>query len=193
MKETTRQKLIDATYQEVYTNGYQGAALADILKNAGVHKGSMYHFFANKKEMTLEAIKQKMQERFENLYRNIADQDTEILQKLYTLIRDTNRRDFKRGCPIANLVQEMSNIDEDFNVTMKEIYTEFRASVKAIFDKAVAIGEMRENDTARLALFTTSTLEGAILAVKASGNKQDYIDAVECLFGYIDTFRTRLK
>ena len=193
MKETTRQKLIDATYQEVYTKGYQGAALADILKNAGVHKGSMYHFFANKKDMALEAITQKMQERFENSYRNIANQDREILQKLYTLIRDTNRRDFKRGCPIANLVQEMSNIDEDFNVTMKEIYTEFRSSVKAIFDKAVAIGEMRENDTARLALFTTSALEGAILAVKASGNKQDYIDAVECLFGYIETFRIEKK
>lgn len=193
MKETTRQKLIDATYEEVYSNGYQGAALSDILKNAGVHKGSMYHFFANKKEMTLEAIKQKMEERFENFYKNIAAQESDILPKFYILIRDTNRRDFKRGCPIANLVQEMSNIDEDFNQTMSNIYAAFRLHVKAIFDKAVALGEMRETDTAKLALFTTSALEGAILAAKASGNQQDYVDAVECLFGYIESFKSEKK
>lgn len=64
MEQNTRQKLIDATYEEVYSHGYQGAALADILSNAGVHKGSMYHFFPNKKEMALSAIKEKIAHRF---------------------------------------------------------------------------------------------------------------------------------
>ena len=59
MKETTRQNLIDAASDAIYTHGYQGAALADILAEAGVHKGSMYHFFANKKEMALAAVKEK--------------------------------------------------------------------------------------------------------------------------------------
>lgn len=190
MKDTTRQKLIDATYEEVYSNGYQGAALADILSKAGVHKGSMYHFFTNKKEMAIQAVNEKMQERFDNLYRSVARQEGPILPKLYALIRDKSRRDFKRGCPIANLVQEMSNIDEDFNATMKEIYAQFRLSVKAIFDSAVQNGEMKACDTAKLALFATSTLEGAILAAKASGDEADYTDAVECLIGYIESFRS---
>lgn len=189
MKETTRQKLIDATYEEIYSNGYQGAALADILSQAGVHKGSMYHFFANKKEMAIHAIREKMQLRFENLYYTIAHQEGPVLPRLYELIRDTSRRDFKRGCPIANLVQEMSNIDEDFNGTMKTIYGEFRSSIQAIFDRAVENGELKSCDTLKLALFATSALEGALLAVKASGDPQDYVDCVECLIGYIETFR----
>lgn len=50
-------------------------------------------------------------------------------------------------------------------------------------------GEMKKNDTPKLALFATSALEGAILATKASGNEQDYVDAVECLIEYIESFR----
>lgn len=95
-------------------------------------------------------------------------------------------RDFKRGCSIANIVQEMSNIDEEFNTLMKSIYGAFRANIKAIFDKAIEVGEMNPCDTTKLALFTTSTIEGAILAAKASGNAQDYSDVIEELIAHIE-------
>ena len=49
MENNTRKNLIDSAFSEIYSNGYQGASLTTILKNAKVHKGSMYHFFENKK------------------------------------------------------------------------------------------------------------------------------------------------
>lgn len=189
MKENTRQKLIDATYEEVYSHGYQGAALADILANAGVHKGSMYHFFANKKEMALAAIKEKIAERFATRYRAILDSDGRYLEQLYAMLRDGNVRDFKRGCPLANLVQEMSNIDEDFDRTLKVIYAQFRKVFKSIYDAAISASEMKEGDSGKLALFSVALLEGAILSAKASGNSQDYFDSVEMLIGYIESYK----
>ncbi len=188
MKENTRQKLIDATYEAVYTHGYQGAALANILANAGVHKGSMYHYFNTKKEMTLIAIQEKIAERFGTRYRAIAKGDGPYLEYFFEGLRDLKERDFKRGCPVANLVQEMSNIDEDFNHLMKTIYTAFRLAIKKIFDRAVEAGELKSCDTEKLALFTTVALEGAILAAKASGEPQDYLDSVEMLIGYIQSY-----
>lgn len=189
MEQNTRQKLIDATYEEVYSHGFQGSALADILANAGVHKGSMYHFFANKKEMALAAIQEKIAERFGTRYHSIAERDGEYLETFFSGLRDLTQRDFKRGCPVANIVQEMSNIDEDFNALMKSIYAAFRLRVKTIYDRAVEAGELRACDTDKLALFTTSALEGAILAAKASGEPQDYLDCVECLIGYIEGYK----
>jgi len=189
MKENTRQKLIDATYEEVYSNGYQGAALADILANAGVHKGSMYHYFANKKEMALAAIEEKISNRFFERYGKIIALESGYLEEFFKGLRDISQRDFKRGCPIANIVQEMSNIDEDFNTSMKSIYSQFRLHIKMIFDRAIEAGELKVCDTAKLALFTTAALEGAILAVKASGDPQDYLDCVECLIGYIESYK----
>jgi len=81
----------------------------------------------------------------------------------------------------------MSNLDEDFNRAMKSIYEDFRGYIKQILDKAVKTKELKECDTKKLALYIASTLEGAILSAKASGNEQDYIDSIECLEEYINT------
>ncbi len=188
MKDNTRQKLIDATYEEVYSHGYQGSALSEILQKAGVHKGSMYHYFANKKEMTLCALQEKMSERFFERYGRIVKLENNYLGEFISIIKDTTGRDFKRGCPIANIVQEMSNLDVDFNRAMKSIYEDFRGYIKQILDKAVENKEMKECDTKKLALYITSTLEGAILSAKASGNEQDYVDIVDMLILHINSF-----
>lgn len=185
MKETTRQKLIDSTFEEVFSHGYQGAALADILKNAGVHKGSMYHYFSSKKEMALAAIQEKISAKFFDRYGKILELKSGYLDELAKGIIDPKLRDFNRGCPIANIVQEMSNLDEDFNLTMKAIYKEFRDNIKRILDKAVEAKEMKECNTEKLALFITAGLEGAILAAKASGEVKDYEDTVEIMLEHI--------
>ena len=188
MKETTRQKLIDATFEEIFSHGYQGAALADILKNAGVHKGSMYHYFGSKKEMALVAIQERISTRNFEKYSKILALDGGYLEALLQAFKDTTQRDFKRGCHIANIVQEMSNLDEDFNKTMKLLYEEFRRYIKDILDKAIQAKEMRTCDTKKMALFITATLEGAILSAKASSNPQDYVDSVEILEDYLRGF-----
>lgn len=48
---------------------------------------------------------------------------------------------------------------------------------------------MKACDTAKLALFITSTIEGAILSAKATGNAQDYVDVIEELIEHIERKR----
>jgi len=190
MKETTRNKLIDATFEEIYSHGYQGAALTDILAKAGVHKGSMYHCFENKKEMALAAISEKIAERFGTRYRAIVELQGPYLQHFFDVLRDESLRDFNRGCPLANLVQEMSNLDEDFDRVLKGIYAKFRDVLKLIFDRAVKAGELKVCDTDKLALFSIVVIEGAILSAKASGNSKDYFDSIEMLIEHIEMSRS---
>ena len=49
--KSSRDKLLDVTFNEVYKYGYCGAATANILKKAGVPRGSMYHHFESKKAL----------------------------------------------------------------------------------------------------------------------------------------------
>lgn len=135
--------------------------------------------------------KRKISAYFETRYSIISEGEGDYREKIFFGLRDLNAWDFKRGCPFANIVQEMSNIDDDFNITMKNIYIKYRQSIQAIFNKAVSVGELRTCDTAKLALFTASALEGAVLSAKASSDPQDYIDSVECLIGYICHFESK--
>lgn len=189
MKENTRQRLIDTTYEEIYSNGYQGSSLAEILKKAEVHKGSMYHYFKNKKDMALVSIEEKLNAKFFERYAGVLDEKSNYIDSLFDKFKDTSTRDFKRGCPVANIVQEMSNIDEDFNKTMKDIYSNLREYFIKILDKAIEVKEIKECDTSKIALYMSSVLEGAILAAKASGDEKDYLHSIEVLEDYISTFK----
>jgi TetR/AcrR family transcriptional regulator, transcriptional repressor for nem operon len=189
MENNTRKNLIDSAFSEIYSKGYQGSSLTTILKNAKVHKGSMYHFFENKKDMALVCIKEKIYERFVQRYSLILALESGYLEAFINGLKDTNQRDFNKGCPIANIVQEMSNIDEDFKVLMEEIYQSFRKNIKDILDIAIQKNEMQQCDTRKLALYITSTIEGAILSAKATQNIQDYTDVINILSSYIMSFK----
>jgi TetR/AcrR family transcriptional regulator, transcriptional repressor for nem operon len=189
MENNTRKNLIDSAFSEIYSNGYQGASLTTILKNAKVHKGSMYHFFENKKDMALVCIKEKIYERFVQRYSLILALESGYLEAFIDGLKDTSQRDFNKGCPIANIVQEMSNIDEDFKVLMEEIYQSFRKNIKDILDTAIQKNEMKECDTRKLALYIASVLEGAVLSAKATQNIQDYTDVIDILSSYIMSFK----
>jgi len=181
----TRQKLIDITYDEIYEKGYQAASLSEILSKAQVHKGSMYYFFKNKKEMAMSALKEKLSERFIKRYATILQYESNILNELFKVLNDISLKDFKKGCPLANIVQEMSNLDVDFDAMSKGFYEDLKKCFKDILDKAVLLKELKSCDTQKLALYITVVVEGAILATKATGNEKDYLDSIECLQEYI--------
>ncbi len=181
----TRQKLIDITYDEIYEKGYQAASLSEILSKAQVHKGSMYYFFENKKEMAMSALKEKLSDRFTKRYATILQYESNILNELFKVLNDISLRDFKKGCPLANIVQEMSNLDEDFDAMSKGFYEDLKKCFKNILDKAILLKELKSCDTQKLALYITVVVEGAILATKATGNEKDYLDSIECLEEYI--------
>ena len=181
----TRQKLIDITYDEIYEKGYQAASLSEILSKAQVHKGSMYYFFKNKKEMAMSALKEKMKDRFTKRYATILQYESNILNELFKVLNDISLKDFKKGCPLANIVQEMSNLDVDFDAMSKGFYEDLKKCFKDILDKAILLKELKSCDTQKLALYITVVVEGAILATKATGNEKDYLDSIECLQEYI--------
>ncbi len=183
--DDTRKRLLDATYEEIYSKGYHGAPLAKILTTAGVHKGSMYHFFSSKKEMAITAITERMAKRFDKRYGAIANRSNKYLESLVQMLKDTSLRDFNRGCPLANLVQEMSNQDADFDAALKTIYARYKQVLQEILDNAVTIGELRACDTAHLATFIIIITEGAILAAKASGDSNDYLIGINSLAEYL--------
>ena len=49
--DITRQKILEAAYEEIHRCGFQAASMNDILRKAGVTKGALYHHFSGKKDL----------------------------------------------------------------------------------------------------------------------------------------------
>lgn len=58
----TRQKLIDTALELMWTNSYGTVSVDDICKAADVKKGSFYHFFPSKVDLSIAAMEQSHHE-----------------------------------------------------------------------------------------------------------------------------------
>ena len=56
IKITAKQKILEATQQLMVGRGYKATTVDDIIKHAGVAKGSFYHAFKSKEDLTIAAL-----------------------------------------------------------------------------------------------------------------------------------------
>lgn len=52
--DLTRDKLLQAAFNEIHLHGFQAASIANILRDTGLTKGALYHHFPTKQELGLE-------------------------------------------------------------------------------------------------------------------------------------------
>jgi len=185
-----RTRLIEATFEEVFSNGYTGASLANILKRADTKKGSMYHYFSSKKEMVLAMIEEKIMLRIQNNWDKLANSDSNIIDLLINILNDTKNWDLQKGCPLGNLLQESLNNDEDFAKILNEIVQEWKVLFSKILEKAVKNEELKKDlDIESFSTFLIANLEGALLIAKKSDDTKDFESCMTHLSTYINTYR----
>ena len=52
----TRQRLLDTAEKLFYARSYEDVGVQEICREAGVKKGSFYHFFPSKRDLTLAIL-----------------------------------------------------------------------------------------------------------------------------------------
>jgi len=188
---TVRQRLIDATFQEVFSSGYAAASLANILKRAEVKKGAMYHYFPSKKDMVLAMIEEKLEQRTKNKWEPIIKEDGNLIDILISILQDTKGFNLNEGCPLGNLLQEQLGEDEDFKNILTSILKEWKSIFVSILEIAKQKQQINKNtNTLQCATFLIASIEGAILLSKKSNDKQDFEDCMIQLINYINALRT---
>lgn len=188
--QDVRTRLIEATFQEVFSKGYQAASLALILKRAEVKKGAMYHYFPSKKDMVLAMIEEKIQKRIENKWIGLTKTNENIIDSLIFILQDINSWDLKDGCPLGNLLQESLDYDEDFSKILTNILDQWKSLFSNILQKAKEKNQICEQvDTNSCATFLIASIEGALLLTKKYENKDDFHTCMAQLTLYLNSIK----
>lgn len=170
-KESTRQSIIREGARLIHAKGYHHTGLSDILQAAGVPKGSFYFYFKSKDDFGLAVI-----DSFWEIIHAMADtcltgKDTPPLKRLAHFM-DTyqdifEKMDLRCGCPIGNLMQEMSDLSEPFREKVSDIYARMREPVRQCLIEAQERGELPAGmDAGETAQFILDSWEGAIMHMK---------------------------
>ena len=121
--EKSRQEILQVAFVEVFTRGFQGVSVDDIVKKTSFTKGAFYHHFPTKLELGYalvdEVIKPMIIERWIAPLESFENPVQGILALLNKLIGNAPVSQLKLGCPLNNLVQEMASLDEGFRLRLQ--------------------------------------------------------------------------
>ena len=197
--DLTREKLLHAALEEIYRRGFQAASLDTILARAGVTKGALYHHFADKAALGYAVVDERVRglllERWLSLLDGSSADPLGALQRtLRHRAASLTREEIELGCPLNNLAQEMSPLDEEFRRRIEATFEAWRTGFARALAQGRANGTVRRNiDPRQIAAFLVASAEGAYGLAKSAGSRAMLRSNLEALATFLETLRPPRK
>lgn len=183
----TRELLLRAGLAALTEKGFASTGLDEILGSAHVPKGSFYHHFDSKEAFGAALIERYGAFFARKLDRHFGNAALSPLERIHAFVADATdgmtRFDFRRGCLIGNLGQEMAALPESFRLRLVGIFEDWQQRLAACLAQAQQAGELAtQADCARLAAFFWIGWEGAVLRAKLERSAQPLATFTELFF-----------
>jgi TetR/AcrR family transcriptional repressor of nem operon len=192
--DLTRQKLLEAAFDEIHRNGFQAASLTQILADTGLTKGALYHHFPDKKALGLAVVEEMIRPSLAAMMFDPLAETRQPLAAMQAMLTakasETDPWVVTLGCPLNNLMQEMSPVDETFRLNLNGLFQDWVTVVKSALTRGKKSGEVRKDiDSAETAFFIVSALEGCIGMSKNTQSVAAYRGCLGQLIRYLETLK----
>jgi TetR/AcrR family transcriptional regulator, transcriptional repressor for nem operon len=185
--DETRERILYAAMKLFAEKGYQSTSVADILKEAGAHSGSLYHFFPTKQDVLIAVL---------GLYRDgivpmllapawygVDDPIERVFALLAAYRGMLASTDCLYGCPIGSIALELHEPDPAVRELLSINFHGWVEQVKSCLDAARLSG-----DTRQLATFVLTVMEGGVMQSRTHRN----LDAFDAGVASLRDYFTRL-
>lgn len=186
--DQTRTRILEAAFIEMYRNGFQGMRLDEVTAASDLTKGALYHHFPNKQALGYAVVEEVIGPMLESIWVPLLDQASDPLQGLLDIIEHMpaakpSEMMIQYGCPLNNLAQEMSPLDEGFRQRLDRLFNTWHQVISDALKKARSKGTIRDDvDCEDAATFVMAALEGCIGIAK---NAQSVDRLVACNRGLL--------
>ncbi|HVT71311.1 MAG TPA: TetR/AcrR family transcriptional regulator [Trebonia sp.] len=168
-----RDRILRAGRSLIEQRGYTALGVAEICAEAGVPKGSFYHFFGTKESLGLAVIDEHWAAQ-KRAWADILSGEQAPLERLRLLFEATEAglRAGQRGCGtvtgclFGNLSLELSNHTEAIRARLQEVFDAQSAMIESVIDEARARAEVTVSDPREAARSVVAQLEGQVLFAK---------------------------
>ena len=173
--EETRKRIMHTAFSEFYRRGFQGASLNRIVDEASTTKGALFHHFKGKADLGLAVVDEILFPEVKQVWiepLSHSDDPIKMITDIMTRMAEECSGDrLCQGCPLNNLAQEMSPLDEEFRIRLEKIYSAWRTAIEGAFTRGISAGNIRKTaNPKQIAVFMVSCFAGTIGTAK---NAQD--------------------
>ena len=150
----TRAELIRSGLEQLTEQGFASSGIDAILKKVGVPKGSFYHYFESKEAFGQAVLQNYAQYFLHKLETHLLDNSYSPLIRIKHFVDDAKagmiRYDFKRGCLVGNLGQEVGILPDSFRPQIIETFLSWQACLSRCLEDAQLQGEIAPNANCQL-------------------------------------------
>jgi AcrR family transcriptional regulator len=162
-KEASHERIVQAAARAIRRSGYDGTAVADIMKEAGLTHGAFYAHFDSREAMLAEAASQACAESVAAVAEVVstvpAGKTLEAMLRAY--LSKEHLENTEMGCPLAALGSETARQTTDVRrVTTRHIKEMVDLAARQSPDWGQPVAHER-------ALVTVATMVGALLLARA--------------------------
>ncbi len=192
--DATRRSLLEAAYEEIHRFGFQAASLNAILERTGVTKGALYHHFSSKLQLGYAVLDEHIDGELQRLWFEPLHQPGHPIDILMEAIMHMGEHyqceEITLGCPLNNLAQEMSAIDDGFRQRIDSIYKHWQESIETLLARGQQEGSVSTTiDPADTAFFILASLEGCMSMAKNAQSHDELMRCGKALLSYLNSLR----
>ena len=126
----TREKLIRVAERLMLRDGYSATRVDDVIRDAGLSKGSFYHFFDSKESLGLAALEHYYADRVGRLAAGAYATETDPLKRAHRFLEYASRvaaNLWKEGCLLASLAADAAGSSRIMSNALRKRTSELRA------------------------------------------------------------------
>jgi TetR/AcrR family transcriptional repressor of nem operon len=170
----TRNKLLNSALDLIYVRSYANVGVQELCEHAGVKKGSFYHFFPSKRDLTIAALERQWEIAKQRVWDPAFVNRLPFhkkLQRCFDLFYEhqcsvKEKTGQVPGCPFGNLALELSTQNEAIRGKVDQIFRECTRYVERMLEEAIATGEIPKQDISATAEAVIAYMEGVMLMAK---------------------------
>ena len=190
--ERTRERLLQAAYREVLRTGFQGAGIDTILAATNLTKGALYYHFASKEALGYAIVDEIIAKLVHDRWLRPLLSDGQPIDILIGIVRRIPARtqDVRAGCPLLNLSQEMSPLDEQFRTRLEKIFLDWQEGIATLLRKGKAQGTVRRDlNPDESASFLVAMVEGYASLAKNAQDAKVWEMGIGNIVGWLRSLR----
>ena len=123
--DDTREALLHCGMEVLTEQGFAATGIDAVLKRVRVPKGSFYHYFDSKEAFVQQVLQRYAAYFARKLDRWLLDESVLPLRRLSNFVEDAKagmaRHQFRRGCLVGNLGQEITALPASFRQTLENV------------------------------------------------------------------------
>jgi TetR/AcrR family transcriptional regulator, transcriptional repressor for nem operon len=190
MKEDTKTRILERGAEIIHLKGFNHTGVQEVLRAAGVPKGSFYNYFKNKEDFGLQVIDYFF-EFFSGLAREtLGDRSVPPLERIRNFLswfmEFFKSKDFAYGCPIGNLAQEMGDLSPAFREKLRQGLDAMVDLYAEVLAEAQESGDLSKSlDVQEAAYFLVYSWHGALMHMKAVKGPAPLENHLKSIFDYV--------